>query len=250
MKTYAFIPARGGSTGVIRKNIKNLGGKPLIFHTIDFARSIDIFEQIIISTDDSEIADISTNGKINAKIFKTLIEDQVIEISNNFILHKRKSIQADTLSPIRETLFDIAKEEHPLSDFDYVCMLQPTSPFRHRNDIEGIQSLIKNENAWTSIASVTEVGGMHPDRMYRVVTNKYLQAFQSQATGDNKPRQLLEKLFIKDGAYYMLKKTTLRANKMLGDNMLPLFRNGFHTINIDTELDFKIAELVADSLMN
>jgi hypothetical protein len=48
----------------------------------------------------------------------------------------------------------------------------------------------------------------------------------------------------------MLKKTTLRANKMLGDNMLPLFRNGFHTINIDTELDFKIAELVADNLMN
>jgi CMP-N-acetylneuraminic acid synthetase len=110
--------------------------------------------------------------------------------------------------------------------------------------------LIKSENAWTSIASVTEVGGMHPDRMYRVVTNKYLQAFQSQAYGDNKPRQLLEKLFIKDGAYYMLKKTTLRSNKMLGDNMLPLFRNGFHTINIDTELDFKIAELVADNLMN
>lgn len=250
MKTHAFIPARGGSTGVIRKNIKNLGGKPLIFHTINFARSVDMFEQVTISTDDSEIADISTNGKITTKIFKSLIEDQVIEISRNFMLHKRKNIQANTLSPIRETLFDIAKDEHPLSNFDYVCMLQPTSPFRHRNDIEGIQSLIKSENVWTSIASVTEVGGMHPDRMYRVLTDKYLQAFQSQATGDNKPRQLLEKLFIKDGAYYVLKKTTLRANEMLGDKMLPLFRSGFHTINIDTELDFKIAELVADSFMD
>jgi N-acylneuraminate cytidylyltransferase len=163
-------------------------------------------------------------------------------------LHKRKNIQADTLSPIRETLFDIAKNDHPLSDFDYLCMLQPTSPFRHRNDIKGIESLIKNENTWTSIASVTEVGGMHPDRMYRVITNKYLEAFQSQATGYNNPRQLLEKLFIKDGAYYMLKKTTLSAKEMLGDKMLPLFRNSFYTINIDTELDFKIAELIADSL--
>lgn len=248
MKTYAFIPARGGSTGVLRKNIRNLGGMPLIFHTINFAKSVDIFERIIISTDDSEIAEVSTNGKIAAKIFESLIEDQVIEVSNNFILHKRKNIQADTLSPIRETLFDIAKNDHPLSDFDYLCMLQPTSPFRHRNDIKGIESLIKNENTWTSIASVTEVGGMHPDRMYRVLTNKYLEAFQSQATGDNKPRQLLEKLFIKDGAYYMLKKTTLSAKEMLGDKMLPLFRNSFYTINIDTELDFKIAELIADSL--
>ncbi len=248
MKTYAFIPARGGSTGVLRKNIRNLGGMPLIFHTINFAKSVDIFERIIISTDDSEIAEVSTNGKIAAKIFERLIEDQVIEVSNNFILHKRKNIQADTLSPIRETLFDIAKNDHPLSDFDYLCMLQPTSPFRHRNDIKGIESLIKNENTWTSIASVTEVGGMHPDRMYRVLTNKYLEAFQSQATGDNKPRQLLEKLFIKDGAYYMLKKTTLSAKEMLGDKMLPLFRNSFYTINIDTELDFKIAELIADSL--
>jgi CMP-N-acetylneuraminic acid synthetase len=250
VKTYAFIPARGGSTGVIRKNIRKLGGRPLIFHTINFAKSIDFFEQIIISTDDSEIAEISTNGKITAKIFKSLTEDQVIEISKNFMLHRRKNIQANTLSPIRDTLFDIAKDEHPLSNFDYVCMLQPTSPFRHKNDIEGIQTLIESANVWTSIASVTEVGGMHPDRMYRVLTDKYLQAFQSQATGDNKPRQLLEKLFIKDGAYYMLKKTTLKTHEMLGDKMLPLFRNGFHTINIDTELDFKIAELVVDNFVN
>ena len=131
MKTHAFIPARGGSTGVIRKNIKNLGGKPLIFHTINFARSVDMFEQVTISTDDSEIADISTNGKITTKIFKSLIEDQVIEISRNFMLHKRKNIQANTLSPIRETLFDIAKDEHPLSNFDYVCFSLP-----HHSDTE------------------------------------------------------------------------------------------------------------------
>jgi CMP-N-acetylneuraminic acid synthetase len=81
--------------------------------------------------------------------------------------------------------------------------------------------------------------------MYRVESQS-LKPYINQQNLDNKPRQLLEELFIKDGAYYLLKRSILRQRTLLGELMLPLFRSGLCTINIDTLVDFQMAELVVD----
>lgn len=245
MTMMAFIPARGGSTGVKKKNVRALHNKPLISHTLSFALSMSCFSKVMISTDSDEIASISLGNHLQAKDFLKLRENEVIPIDHRILLHRRPTSQAQTLSPIRETLFEIAKMETISSDVDYICMLQPTSPFRRAEEIEEILGLMHSKSEWSSIASFTSVGGNHPDRMYRVVDENHLLPFLNQDNLDNKPRQELEALFIKDGAYYVLKIENLRRNIMLGDRMLGIYRQGLCTVNIDTETDFQIAELIS-----
>lgn len=240
----AFIPARGGSEGVPKKNIRILGDKPLILHTIEFAQKSYLFDEIIVSTDSAEIAAVASKNEIKLDDFENLQTDSILGLENNFKLHKRKKSQAQTLSPIRDTLFEISADNHELSKFDYLCMLQPTSPFRTKEDIVSIEKHLADSENWSSIASFTKVGGMHPDRMWRMTQNSIMSPFLSQLSGDNKPRQLLEELYIKDGAYYLLKSDLLKREVMLGDNVRPIIRDGIYTVNIDTELDFLIAELI------
>lgn len=241
----AFIPARGGSIGVPGKNIRILSGKPLIKHTIDFALDSGLFRNILVSTDSSLIAELSTGREVSQSEFDLLPEGKILSISKNLLLHKRKSEQAQTLSPIRDVLFELATGNNQLSDSEHLIMLQPTSPFRTKRELEEIFEITESSESWSSLASVTSVGGAHPDRMYRSAKNGLLQPYLSQNGGDNKPRQLLEDLVIKDGAYYVLKSENLRNRIMLGDEMISYFREGLRTANIDTETDFQMAELIA-----
>ena len=244
-RTDAFIPARGGSVGVPGKNIRILSGKPLIKHTIDFAIGSELFRNILVSTDSSLIAELSTGGELSQSKFESLPEGEIFPISKNLLLHKRKSEQAQTLSPIRDVLFELATGSTQLSDSEHLIMLQPTSPFRTKRELEEIFEITETCESWSSLASVTSVGGAHPDRMYRNTKNGVLQPYLSQNGGDNKPRQLLEDLVIKDGAYYVLKSENLRNRIMLGDEMISYFREGLRTANIDTETDFRMAELIS-----
>jgi len=246
MRINAFIPARGGSTGVPRKNIRMLDGIPLISHSIEFARSLTTISKIIVSTDSSQIATIASQNVLSEIDFEKLREDSLIGIDERLILHKRPSIQAQTLSPIRDVLFDLCQAREDLDEFDYLCMLQPTSPFRTTSEMSEITRLMKTNYEWTSIASFTEVSGMHPDRMYRRENQVYVTPYINQRNLDNKPRQLLDPLIIKDGAYYVFKTEKLKERVMLGDKILPFLRKGLRTLNIDTETDFEVAELIAN----
>lgn len=245
MSTDAFIPARGGSIGVPGKNTRLLAGKPLIRHTIDFALNSGLFRRVVVSTDSAQIAEISTEQEISQSTFHDLPEGQILPISDDLFLHKRKSEQAQTLSPIRDVLFELAAENSRLGDFEILMMLQPTSPFRTEQELEDIFQIIKTVDTWSSLASVTSIGGMHPDRMYRNTEKGFLEPYLPQNGGDNKPRQLLEDLLIKDGAYYVLRRENLQNGIMLGDEMISYFREGLRTANIDTETDFRLAELIA-----
>lgn len=241
----AFIPARGGSTGVPKKNVKMLHGKPLILHTLNFAESSELFLKIVISTDDSEIANLVSRGKLPQREFIQAPEGAFLSLDKGIYIHKRPTNQAQTLSPIRDVLFDFALQRESILDSELIMMLQPTSPFRRPEELSEIQLIMEQNPDFTSIVSVTSVGGHHPDRMYRV-HNQKLKSYIDQLNLDNKPRQLLEELFIKDGAYYLFKRSILKQRTLLGENMLPLFRSGLCTINIDTLTDFKMAELVSN----
>lgn len=240
---FAFVPARGGSTGVKGKNIRLLHGRPLILHTVDFALESDWFNQVVVSTDNFEIASIATEGKLRRSEFDNLEDDSIIDVSRRLLFHKRKPEDAQTLSPIRDVLFDLANTSRIKDEFDLLMMLQPTSPFRRHGEIESIKEIVKRHHEFTSLVSVTPVGGFHPDRMYRL-NEGTLTAYIDQANKDNKPRQLLEELYIKDGSYYLLTSKSLQKRELLGDNVLAFVRSGLCTINIDEEKDFKIAELI------
>jgi CMP-N-acetylneuraminic acid synthetase len=243
LSMIAFIPARGGSVGVPRKNIRPLHGVPLVLHSLKFADESKYFSRTILSTDDREIASVASSGRISQEEFDSLSEDSYISLGAKLFIHKRRSSQAQTLSPIREVLFDFVEQKEFDFDTDFIMMLQPTSPFRSQDEMDQIGAIIQDNPHFTSIVSVNSVGGQHPDRMYRLADGE-LKPLVHQNNQDNKPRQLLEDLYIKDGAYYLLRVSTLRNKTLLGDRMLPLIRSGLCTVNIDSETDFKIAELI------
>jgi CMP-N,N'-diacetyllegionaminic acid synthase len=244
---FAFVPARGGSQGVRGKNWRELSGVPLIKWTLDFALSSKRIERVVLSTDSPEICEIGSEGKLRSAKFSSLDEDAIVQVSEKCFVHKRKIEQAGTYSLISEVLFDFTRNYRLNEEFDELLLLQPTSPFRYLEEFESLLDLSKSQDEWSSVVSVKNVGGMHPDRMYKLSSN-WAAPFLDQSLGDNRPRQLLESLFIKDGAYYLLRTENLFKRVLLGNKILAFVRSGLRTVNIDTEEDFAYAEYAALAL--
>ncbi len=132
----AIIPARGGSKRIPRKNIKNFLGKPIIAYSIEAAKSINIFDRIIVSTDDEEIADISTEYGAEVPFMRPP------EISDDF---------TGTHEVIGHAVKELIKIGY---DIDYACSIYPTAPLVKSKDILKGYELIRNED-WESVFAAT-----------------------------------------------------------------------------------------------
>jgi CMP-N-acetylneuraminic acid synthetase len=237
-KILAIIPARGGSKGVKNKNVQLLGGIPLICHSINFCEEIKI--SFLVTTDSDKVwKSIEPYFKRNVK-FNDIGLDKIEELSKGRFIHRRVGFEAKDESLISDLLFKLSKQEE-LVEYEYFLLLQPTSPLRAASDLDAIVSLATQGVDWSSIFSGREVGGNHPNRMYRIIDDLHavqLDGFKSQ---DNIPRQQLEKIFIKDGAYYFFKKENLRNRIFIGETPVLYQRSLVPPINIDTEFDLFIA---------
>ncbi|MBI2055590.1 MAG: acylneuraminate cytidylyltransferase family protein, partial [Candidatus Sungbacteria bacterium] len=126
MKILGIIPARGGSKSIPRKNIKELGGKPLIAWTIEAAKKSGVFDRIILTTDDSEIAEVGREWGVEVPFMRPneLAEDHT-----------------PTLPVIQHTLAWL--EDNESYEPDAVMILQPTTPFRQPHHIQEAVQLFR-----------------------------------------------------------------------------------------------------------
>ena len=219
----AIIPARGGSKGIPRKNVRLLCGKPLIAYTIEAALSSKLVNRVVVSTEDKEIAEVSK--KYGAEV----------------ISRPTELAQDDTPSfPVFQhaiRYLEEVKDYHP----EIIVVLQPTSPLRIVDDIDGaIEGFL--EAKYDSIVSVCEVE--HPPHwMYTLAGNRLKPVIKG---GENVTRrQDAPKVYRLNGAVYVSSRdTTMKENRVLGRDtgayIMPLERS----VDIDTELDFKLAELL------
>ena len=223
MKILGVIPARGGSKGVPRKNIKNLGNIPLIGHTIKAALESNIFK-LVVSTEDAEIAEISL--KLGANVpFKRPIQfaqdnSSSIDVAINALLETEK----------------IYNEQ-----YDAIMMLQPTTPFRNKIDINNSIDILLNNSDADSVISVVNVEGHHPARM-KYINNNILIDPDFCEKQENQNRQELVPMYIRNGAIYLTKRNILLQNSLKGHKsyayIMPLERS----INIDNQNDFDYAK--------
>lgn len=246
MINIAFIPARAGSTGIKDKNLKKVGGISLVKRTFDQANTSGIFKEIIISTDSYRCArQIFTNLK--SKDFDLVKDGSLLQVESNIFLHKRENRLAQTLTPIREVIFNLLQNVNYL-EFDNFWMLQPTSPFRTKKEFCEIISQIKHLEVlnlnWSSIVSCKLVEDCHPDRMFKII-NEYAYPVVDQSWGVNAPRQMLSPVYLKDGGYYVMRKQNLNSLEMLGNLIVPFIREGYRTINIDSIENLKQARKFA-----
>jgi CMP-N,N'-diacetyllegionaminic acid synthase len=224
MKILGLIPARGGSKGIPKKNIKILGGKPLLEYTVKTALESKLLSRVILSSDDSEIIKIAENLGLEVPFIrpKNLAQDDT-----------------PSISVIKHAL-EFYKTQN--EKFDAVCILQVTSPFREEDLIDKALQKFETENL-DSLISVREVpSDFNPHWVFEIDTKDHLKI----ATGDDKiisRRQELPKSFHRDGSIYITKSDIiLKLNSLYGKSIGYIESRNDHYINIDTPEDWRKAE--------
>lgn len=227
-KSLYIIPARGGSKGIPRKNIKELAGIPLIHYSIAVARALTDDAHIIVSTDDEEIA-------------------QVARQTGLAVPYMRPAHLATDTAGSREVIIDAMDYADSAGiQYDNVVLLQPTSPLRTVDDVK--QALDLYSQDVDMVVSVVETA-----------SNPYYNCFEADATagylhvskGDGKitRRQDAPKVWEYNGAVYVINPQSIRTMAM-GEfsRKVPCEMPRERSIDLDTPMDWTIAELVISEL--
>jgi CMP-N-acetylneuraminic acid synthetase len=225
MKILGLIPARGGSKCVPKKNIKLLGEKPLIAYTIETALNSGQFTDIIVSTDDVEIAKVAK--KYGAKV--------------PFI--RPANLSDDTAKSIDVVIHALEVLEKSGMSYDAVCLLQPTNPFR---DVELINNCIRKlkEKDVDAVVSVERVPAEYnPHWQFKEDKSGHLKI----VTGDKEiisRRQDLPVTYKRDGSIYLTKVKIVKGLHSFYGNKLGFIEVPTGQVNIDTMEDWIKAEKI------
>lgn len=226
----AIIPARGGSKGLPRKNIKLLAGVPLIAHSIKVALESSSITRVIVSTDDESIASIA--------------KEYGAEVP--FI---RPSCLADDNSSAVDVYLHAVKElgQRENVDFRDLCVLLPTSPLRNINDIDACVNLYREKDADVVLSvTTTKPLAWHLFKDSKTHSLNSLFDIDTKRAIDN--RQLLgEPPVVLNGSIYILNISVLmKTRTYFGDKTFGYVMPSIRSIDIDTEDDFRIAEALKE----
>ena len=227
-KILSIIPARGGSKGIPRKNIVDLAGKPLIFWTIEASLNARCISKTVVSSDDDEILALSRqHGAEVLKRPKTLALDN--SPSELVVKH------------VLETL---------LSDgemFDYVVLLQPTSPLRNYALIEQACEQLFASDADALISVV--IPQHSPLKSFMLNGNGYLRGAVNNSY-PFMPRQELPPAYMANGAIYIISvEAFMKTQKLFTDRTLPFVMDEISSADIDSQEDLsRIKEILEDQV--
>ncbi|MCQ2524117.1 MAG: pseudaminic acid cytidylyltransferase, partial [Lachnospiraceae bacterium] len=221
MKKLAIITARGGSKRIPRKNIKDFLGKPIIAYSIEAALESGVFDEVMVSTDDEEIAEISR--KYGAKVPFMRSE----KTSNDF---------ASTTDVIIEVLDEYKKRGE---DFEVAACIYPTAPFVTGKKLKEAVEKLEGSDADTLIPVVNF--SYPPQRALVINDGKLIfrkpEFMQSRS-------QDLEPWYHDVGQFYVLRTEAFRKNlALMAGNILPLVVSELEVQDIDNETDWQIAEM-------
>jgi CMP-N,N'-diacetyllegionaminic acid synthase len=230
MRILALITARGDSKRIPRKNSRLLGGKPLITWSIDVAKRISHACDVLVSTDDSEIAKISKNA-------------------GAFVPWLRPSkLATDNATSEAVALHAVDWYENEKGKVDGLLLLQPTSPFRKSDTVYRGITLFQEHN-FKPVVSISPTDS-HP--MWCVTVKGMTMGKFIETSGRHLRSQELPPAFMINGAFYLIRPEDLRKHESFySDEMVPLvMHEPAEGLDIDTEWDWMIAEAflkVADS---
>lgn len=221
-KTFlAIIPARGKSKRLPHKNLLDLCGKPLIAWSIEAGIKSKYIDKLVVSSDDNKILDIANKYNIGA-------------------IKRPKKLANDTA-----TTFDVIKHTiDKLESYEYIVLLQPTSPLRNYKHIDESIKLLEQKNA-DAIISVCEMEHS-PLWCNTLDKDRVMDNFLSEEIA-NKRSQDLEKYFRLNGAIYICRTDKLLKQKsfFLKQNTYAYLMNRESSVDIDYEIDLKFANFLA-----
>lgn len=223
MKSIAIIPARSGSKGVRDKNIRDLCGKPLMVYTIEAALESGEFDEVMVSTDSERYAEIARQYGANVPFLRSA---------------KTASDTASSWDMVDEVLSCYAALG---KTFDTFCLLQPTSPLRTKEDIRGAYELFRAK-AEFAVVSVCETEHS-PLWCGQLPEDGEFTNFLPKETP--KQRQAAGKYYRLNGAIYIVDTKRFKEERFLyRKGSYAFIMKQEHSIDIDTEMDFRIAEAI------
>jgi CMP-N,N'-diacetyllegionaminic acid synthase len=225
MKVLFIVPVRSGSKGINNKNLSLVGGKTLLERTLSVFQDLHFDFDVIVSSDSQEYLNLAV--KYYPKVICSLRSQN---LSHDFVETK-------------EVIFELNKEIN-LLNYDFLFLTQVTSPFRKSKHILEALNIIVNSD-FDSVVSITEVNGFHPFRMKRIENDRLIN-FIDQGFEDMRPRQLLPKVYIRNGAIYGIKSQIfVKERQLLFGKIGYILMDELESINIDGLLDLKVAEQIA-----
>lgn len=226
----AIIPARGGSKGVPGKNIRDLVGHPLIYYTIDAAIKSKKIDQVIVSTDDKKIADIA------------------IECGAEVPFLRPEELASDHAKAIDNYIYTIDRLNAEGCQIDNIIVLQPTSPLRTVQDIDNAIELFFEKKAETIISVVK---AEHPPTWYKKISSEGILIDYFSDTDNSQNRQEADKTYLPNGAIYVFDYAALKTRYgYYNEKTYPYIMSQDNSIDIDTMLDFKLAQLLIEERNN
>jgi CMP-N,N'-diacetyllegionaminic acid synthase len=221
MKLIAIILARGGSKSVPKKNIKNLCGKPLIAHTIYLANKLQLFNNIIVSSDDLEILKIAKENGAE-------------------IIVRPKQFASDNSSSESAIIHALQELKKMNKNYDAVVLLEPTSPLRKIETVRDAIEKFKTSDYTTLISVVEDYSTFWvPNK------NKQERLFPNQS----RRRQERLPLYREVGVIYISKVNHILTNSsFISDNLHTYITDPIESIDINNEIDFEIAEIIMNNI--
>lgn len=222
MKSICIIPARGGSKRIPRKNIKDFLGMPVIAYSIKAAIESEVFDEVMVSTDDEEIAEVAKQYGANIPFLRSK------ETSTDF------ATTADVIYEVIDRYEDLDRK------FDVVCCIYATAPFITSERLQQASKIIGNrefDSAFSCVAfSYPVLRGLEIDEEGRVVM-KWPEYRQARS-------QDLPQLYHDAGQFYIATTEAFRRNNgFWGDNTAPVILSELEVQDLDTPIDWALAEM-------
>ncbi len=230
MNILGITLARGGSKGVKNKNIRHLGGKPLIDHTISEAKKSKFLTDYIVSTDSQEIKKIAENCGAIAPFIRP------------------DELSSDTASSASALIHAVKFMENSKNlKYDYIVELMCTNPFKTSNDIDAcIEKII--ETRADSVIAVHELDDHHPARI-KMIEDDLIKDFVIMEPNEARRQDLRPRAYIRSGSIYCMERAYLvdKGFRYGGKKSRPYILPPERAINIDNEIDFLVADYILQS---
>lgn len=222
-KILGVITARGGSKGIPRKNIKDLCGKPLIAYSVLAAKNSRYLTRCIVSSDDQKIIETAKQFGADAPFVRP---------------NKLSQDQSGSLEVIQHALTWL--QDNANEKYDYVMILQPTSPLRTAADIdEAVQKIV--DSGADSVMSMVELPDFSLKKLKKIEDDVILPLVEDEGNSSI-GRQELSKVYKRNCAIYLTKTETIMRGDLFGQVSRPLIMSREHSVDINEPADFDLAE--------
>lgn len=227
-RVLAIIPARSGSKGLPGKNLRHLDGRPLVTWPISAALGSSVVDRVIISTDDEKIAEVARMAGAEVPFMRP------------------SSLSGDNASSMDVVMHALDAMAAQGDVFDYVVLLEPTSPLTESSDIEkALSRLMSAGNLADAIVGISRVEATHPEYDVRVDSKGILSPYMALDFSSLRRRQDIEPLYFLEGSLYISRVSAFKQHKTFYHNRTIGYEvPRWKSIEVDDLFDFIMVEAV------